>query len=115
VLEFSCRSLYEGRALKRKRFRLECFWALWRVQTEVIPTVPREQTDECKALKLSVKAANAPKWAQPSQVSIRELGGTMEDGAGKRVLKYEMREYEMGTEMNRAVAGKGSGWERQSQ
>jgi hypothetical protein len=74
----------------------------------VISTVPREQTDECKALKLGVKAANVPKWAQRSQESIRELGGTMGDEAGKRVLKYEMREYEMCTEMNRAVAGKGS-------
>jgi hypothetical protein len=59
-------------------FRLERFWALW-----VIPRVlPEGQTEEWKAFKLSVKAANVPKWAQGVQESIWELRGTM--GCGRK-------------------------------
>jgi hypothetical protein len=72
----------------------------------VIPTVlPEGQTEEWKAFKLSVKAANVPKWAQGVQDSIWELRGTMGDAAGKRVMKCEMC-----TEND-----EGSGWGRQAQ
>jgi hypothetical protein len=49
------------------------FWALRKVQNETIPTVvPQGQTEEWKALKLSVKAANVPQWAQGSQQNTPE-------------------------------------------
>jgi hypothetical protein len=41
---------------------------------------PQGQRDEWKALKLSVKAANVPKWAQHSQESIWESGGKWKMG-----------------------------------
>jgi hypothetical protein len=71
--------------------------------------VPREgQKEEWKAFKLSVKAANVPKWAQCRQDSILELGGTMRNGVGKRVIKWEMctERTEGGEWLGRAVAVK---------
>jgi hypothetical protein len=58
------------------------------VQKGAIPTVPPErQTEEWKALKPPVKAANVPKWAQHSQdMGIRGMG----DRAGKGVMIGEM-------------------------
>jgi hypothetical protein len=71
-----------------KDVSLECFWALWKVQNEVIPTeAPEGQTEKWKALKPRVKAANVPKWAQRSQECIWESGGEVGDGAGKRVME----------------------------
>jgi hypothetical protein len=77
---------------------------------------PEGQTGQWKALKARVKAAHVPKWAQRSQVyhnavryayvSIRESGGEVEDGAGKRVMECEMC-----TENDK----EGRGWERQWQ
>jgi hypothetical protein len=65
----------------KKKIRLGCFWALWKVLNKAIPTVPPQgQRDEWKALKLSVKAANVPKWAQHSQESIWESGGKWKMG-----------------------------------
>jgi hypothetical protein len=88
--------------------RLECFWALRKVQHEAIPTVPSEgQADKCKALKPRNKAANVPKWAQRSQESICESGGEVGDGAGKRVMECEMcTEGQGGEELGKAVAVK---------
>jgi hypothetical protein len=84
-----------------------CFWALWKVQNEAIPTVPPGgQTQEWKALKLSVKAANVPQWPQSSQENIWLLGDAMGDGAEKQAMKCEMC-----TESDK----EGSGLERQSQ
>jgi hypothetical protein len=84
-----------------------CFGALWKVQNEAFPTVPPAgQTDKWKALKLRVKAVNAPKWAQHSQASKWESGGEVRDGAGKRV---------MGCEMCTDLDMEGRGWERQWQ
>jgi hypothetical protein len=84
---------------------LECFGAFWKVYNEVIPPVPPEgQSEKGKALKLGVKAASVPKWAQRSQESVRELGAKFEDRAEKRV------KCEMCTENDE----KGRGWERQS-
>jgi hypothetical protein len=47
----------------------------------------RRETEEWKALNLSVKAANLPKfakWAQRSQKSMGEFGCTIKDGAGMK-------------------------------
>jgi hypothetical protein len=56
------------------------FWALWKVQNETITAIaPQEQTEEWKPLKISVKAANLPQWAQRSQQNTPELGGKMGD------------------------------------
>jgi hypothetical protein len=86
---------------------LTFFWHHGKVQNEAIPTVPLDgQTEEWKALKLGVEAANGPKWAQRNQGSIWELGGGVGDGAGKRVMKCEMC-----TENDKV----GRGWERQLQ
>jgi hypothetical protein len=86
---------------------LECFWALWKVENEAIPTIPQEgQTETWKALKPRVKAANVPKWAQRSQESIWESGGKVGDGARKRVMQCEVC-----TEIDK----EGRGWERQWQ
>jgi hypothetical protein len=75
---------------KVKNVRLECFWALWKVQNEAIPTVPPEgQTEGWKAFKPHAKAANVPQWAQRSRESIWELRGEMGDGAGRRVMECE--------------------------
>jgi hypothetical protein len=58
----------------------------------MIPTIlPEGQTEEWKALKLSVKSANVPTWAQRSQEGVWTLGGTMGHGAGKQVIKCETR------------------------
>jgi hypothetical protein len=47
---------------------------------EAISTVPpKDQNEEWKALKLGVKAANVPTWAQGSQESIWESRGKMGD------------------------------------
>jgi hypothetical protein len=47
----------------KKNVRLECFWALWKVQNKAIPTVPPDgQTDKWKALEPCVKAANVQKY-----------------------------------------------------
>jgi hypothetical protein len=68
----------------QKHVRLECFWTLEKVQIEVFPTVPpKGQTDKWKALKLRVKAANVPKWAQRSQGSTWESGGVIKGGGRK--------------------------------
>jgi hypothetical protein len=76
---------------KVKIVRLECFWALWKVQNEAIPTIPRQgQTEKWKALKPRFKAENVPKWAQISQESIWESGRRVADGAGDRVMECEM-------------------------
>jgi hypothetical protein len=93
--------VYECKQYKKKG-RLGCFWALWKVQSKVVPAVPPErQTDKYKALKPRVKAA---KRAQRSQESIWESGGKVGDGAGMRVMECEMC-----TETTRR------GWERQWQ
>jgi hypothetical protein len=58
---------------KVKNFRLECFWALWKVQNKASPTVPPEgQTKEWKALKRSATAASEPQWVKRRQESICE-------------------------------------------
>jgi hypothetical protein len=55
--------------------------ALWKAQNEGIPKVPPEgQMEEWKALKIGVKAANVPTWAQRSQESMWELGVQWEMG-----------------------------------
>jgi hypothetical protein len=90
-----------------KVVRLECSWALWKEQNEVIPTVhPAGQTDKWKVLKPRSKAANVPKWAQCCQKSMWESGGEVRDGAGKRDMECEMC-----TENDK----EGRGWERQWQ
>jgi hypothetical protein len=92
---------------KQAKVRLECFWTLWKVQNEAIPTVPSEgQTDKWKALKPRAKAANVPIWAQRIQESIQKSGGEVEDGAGKRVMEYEMC-----TENDKEGRGWGKQWE----
>jgi hypothetical protein len=75
---------------KAKKVR-EVFWDLWKAQIQAILMVPREgQPEEWKAFKLGVKAARVPKRAPRRQDSIWELGGTMRNGVGKRVMKWEM-------------------------
>jgi hypothetical protein len=65
-------------------------FGLFGVPNEAIPTVPPEgQAEEWKALKLIIKAANVPKWAQRSQESIWEFGKNG-NGAGKGVMQIEM-------------------------
>jgi hypothetical protein len=71
------------------------------------PTVPPSgQTNKWKALKARVKAENVPKWAQPSQENKWESGWEVRDGAGKRLMEYEMC-----TENDK----EGRDWERQWQ
>jgi hypothetical protein len=63
--------------------RLERLWALRnvRIQNEAIPTVPPEgQTEEWKALKPCVKAANVKKWHNSVRTACRNLGGKWEMG-----------------------------------
>jgi hypothetical protein len=68
---------------KVRNIRWEGFWVLLEAQNKAIPRLPpKGQTEEWKALKLSAKAANVPEWAQHSQETILELGGTMGDGNG---------------------------------
>jgi hypothetical protein len=45
--------------------------------------------EEWKALKISIKSANVPKWAQRSQASTWGLVGGKGDGVGKRVMKCD--------------------------
>jgi hypothetical protein len=76
-------SLYnEHMQQKVNVFRLECFWALWKEQNEVFPTVPPAgQTNKWKGIKPRVKAVNVPKWAQSNQERYGNLGGGVRDGA----------------------------------
>jgi hypothetical protein len=68
-----------------KTVRLECFRALWKVQNEVIPTVPRRANRVVEGIQTPrVKATTVPKCAQLSQEKIWESGGEEGDGAGKR-------------------------------
>jgi hypothetical protein len=86
--------------------RLECCWALWKVQNEAIPTVtPDWQTEKRKGLELGVKSVNVQKWAQCSQESIWDLGG----GTGRWGRKSRRK-----SEMCRENDKEGSGWKRQS-
>jgi hypothetical protein len=76
-----------------KNAGLKCLFGSYKVQNQSIPTVLLEgQTEVWKALKLSVKAENVPKWARCSQESFWQLGGTgtMGDGAGKQVMTCEV-------------------------
>jgi hypothetical protein len=77
--------LHEVHAIKSKRthVRLECFWALSKVQNEAMPTVlPEGETEMWKALKPHVKAANEPKWEKRcqdphSESSFRKASGNL--------------------------------------
>jgi hypothetical protein len=61
---------------------LGCFWLLEGTDPGVPKEPPDLQTYEWKALKVSFKAANEPKWASHSRKHIWELGGTIRDGTG---------------------------------
>jgi hypothetical protein len=51
---------------------------------------PLDQPEKVEALKLGVKAANVPEWAQRNEESIWESGGTLGDGAEKQGMGCNM-------------------------
>jgi hypothetical protein len=80
----TCLSSVFGPCTKMKIVRLNCFWALLKVQNEAIPTVPpKGQTEEWKALKRSAKAASGTNMDTMQSGKHMGFRGGNGDGAGK--------------------------------
>jgi hypothetical protein len=66
---------------KSRNLELECFWALWKVQSEAISTIPPEgQTEEWKALKPVSRQQMCQNGHKAVGKAYGNLGGKWEMG-----------------------------------